>query len=67
MRIADLLIPTLTSLSRDEQLELVLTIRERRRFVAKPARVAKAVRSKKDSLTNMTKEQLEKLLEVLTR
>ena len=65
MQIVDLMIPLLTDLSCEAQLTLILSIRERRRFVAKKERAA-APRRKKDPLANMTKEQLEKLLEVLT-
>ena len=68
MQIADLPIPHLTSLSSAEALELILGVRERRRFVAKVAKLPKiaAQRSKKDPLANMTREQLERLLEALT-
>ena len=68
MQVADLPIPHLTRLSSEEQLQLILSVRERRRFVARPAKVGKATtqRSKKSPLSTMTKEQLEKLLEVLT-
>ena len=65
MQIVDLMIPLLTDLSCEAQLALILSVRERRRFVAK---VAKPLRSstKKDPLASMTKEQLEQLLRSLT-
>ena len=68
MQIADLLIPLLTDLTSEERLALILAIRERRRFVSRPARVAKATsqKKKKDPLAGMTKEQLEQLLKELT-
>ena len=69
MQIADLKIPQLTSLTHEEQLALVLAIRERRRFVEKPVRVPSAAtrRTKRSALDTMTKEQLEQLLEALTK
>ena len=69
MQIADLPIPHLTSLSESEQLALILAIRERRRYVQKPIKIAKSniQRSKKDPLSTMNREQLEKLLEELTK
>lgn len=68
MQIADLLIPHLISLTNAEALALILGIRERRRFIAKPAKLTKVntQRSKKDPLDNMTKDQLKQLLEALT-
>ena len=68
MQIQDLPIPALTNLSTEELLALILSIRERRRLVAKSTKVTKTAthRSKKNPLSTMTKEQLEKLLEALT-
>ena len=68
MRIVDLPIPALTDLDHSERLMLILAIRKRRRFVDKLPRMPKATsqRSKIDPLFSMTREQLEKLLEVLT-
>ena len=68
MQIADLPIPMLTDLGQSKQLALVLSIRERRRYVAKPLKATKVPqRTKKDPLASMTKEQLERLLEALIR
>ena len=68
MQLADLPIPHLTKLKGEEQLALILSVRERRRFVVKATRVAKAAKqqSKKNPLAAMTQEQLERLLEALT-
>ena len=66
MQIVDLMIPLLTDLSCEAQLTLILSIRERRRFVVKKERAAALPRRKKDPLANMTKEQLEQLLKALT-
>ena len=67
MQIADLAIPQLSSLKIEEQLAWILAIRERRRYVARLAKIAKAAsqRSKKDPLSYMTREQLERLLNAL--
>ena len=65
MQIVDLMIPLLTDLSCEARLTLILSIRERRRFVAKKER-APVPRRKKDPLANMTKKQLEQLLKALT-
>ena len=68
MQIADLPIPTLTDIGQSKQLALILSIRERRRFVAKLTKATASIKhSKKDSLANMTREQLERLLEALVR
>ena len=68
MQLADLPIPQLTKLKGEEQLALILSVRERRRFVAKATKVVKATtqQSKKNPLATMTQEQLKRLLEALT-
>ncbi len=65
MRIADLPIPHLTDRTECDQVALILSVRERRRFVAKPATHKKTKAA--TQLAGMTKEQLEQLLEALTR
>ena len=67
MQLADLPIPHLTSLKEAEQLALILRVRERRRFVAKAVKLQKATAGRKNPLINMTKGQLEQLLEALTK
>ena len=67
MQIVDLAIPQLSSLKVEEQLAWILAVRERRRYTAKPVKLKKAAlsQSKKNALSSMTREQLEKLLERL--
>ena len=63
MQIEDLPIPVFTTMTTEQQLQLILDVRKRRRFVAKPQRVERRVDVPKiDKLSN---DQLKRLAQLL--
>ena len=62
MQIEDLPILAIANLLTEAQLQLILDVRQRRRFVAKPQRHGRVVMPKIDKLNN---EQLKRLAQLL--
>lgn len=69
MRIDDLPIPALDQLSHEQQLKLILSVRERRRCQPerKQARARLAPKNMSKLLTNASVDQLQELLSILQK